>query len=58
LKGDGLEACHRLTISETTSSKKDMAQDLRLIFSDRVTVKFTTGTEVKTLSGRWCNACK
>ncbi|KAH9006029.1 hypothetical protein EDB84DRAFT_1447632 [Lactarius hengduanensis] len=35
-----------------------MTQDLRLIFGDRVVVKFTTGSEVKTLTGRWCNVCK
>ncbi|KAH9017917.1 hypothetical protein EDB84DRAFT_1442599, partial [Lactarius hengduanensis] len=56
-EGDGLEDRHRLTVTETINSKKDMTQDLRLIFGDRVVVKFMTGSEVKTLTGRWCNVC-
>ena len=58
LKSDGLEDQHRLTIGEAVVSKKDMAQDVLLIFSDRIAVKFTTDGNAKTLIGRWCGVCK
>jgi hypothetical protein len=47
-----------VTIAEPVNSKKDMSRDLLLIFTDSVIVKFTTGSEVKTVKGRWCNVCK
>jgi hypothetical protein len=47
-----------LTIPATTNSKKDMAQDVRLLFSDRVKVKFVKDGVVKNAEGRWCHTCR
>jgi hypothetical protein len=58
LKNDELEDQHRLTIGDAVVTKKDMAQDMLLIFSDRVSVKFTGEEKVRTLIGRWCGVCK
>jgi hypothetical protein len=41
------------------NSKKDMAKDIRLIFSDKVIVKFVKKDGVtEQVAGRWCNLCK
>ena len=49
---------HHLVIPAKISCKKDMARDVRLLFSDRIMVKFTRDGETKTLEGRWCTVCK
>jgi hypothetical protein len=40
-------------------NKKDMAKDIRLLFSDRIKVKFTKNKGETNLSmGRWCLPCR
>jgi len=58
MKDDGLEDHHCLTIPAKFNSKKDMAQDLLLLFTNRVEVKFVSGHKIKTLEGWWCNPCQ
>lgn len=56
---DGLEELHRLPVAVEVNSKKDMAKDVRLIFTDKVTVKFVRKNGItEQLKGRWCNVCK
>lgn len=43
---------------ETYKQKIDSTKDLLLIFTDRKTVKFTSGTTAKVETGRWCEICK
>ena len=43
---------------ETYKQKIDSTKDLLLIFTDRKTVKFTSGTMAKVETGRWCEICK
>jgi len=56
--------CHSLQdgqidIAEQSNIKADSSRDLLMIFSDRVTVKFSQkGGVTKTLKGRWCILCK
>lgn len=58
-KGDGLLDQHRGTIPSTVHTQKDQARDLRLIFTDRVTVKFISKDDsIETPTGRWCLVCK
>jgi len=59
IQDDGLQEIHRLPAAVEVPSKKEMARDIRLIFTDRVTVKFIKkdGT-VEHEVGRWCNLCK
>jgi len=58
-ESDGMDKRHNISIPVEVNTRKEKAKDLRLIFSDRVTVQFTTkeGT-VSTVEGRWCNPCK
>ena len=59
IKGDGLEECHQTSIPSVDLTQKDQARDLRLIFTDKVTVKFILkDNTVETPAGRWCNICK
>jgi len=59
MQGDGLEAHHQISIPSEVDMKKAMASDLRLIFSNRVTVHFNMKNgHVKVPVGRWCNVCK
>lgn len=59
MKGDGLQNHHRATIPSTVLMQKDQARDLRLIFTDKVTVKFVSkDNSVETPIGRWCLVCK
>ena len=56
--GGGLEECHHLSIPAITNVKKDIAQDVHLLFSDKVKVKFMTNGKVNTMEGWWCNTCR
>jgi hypothetical protein len=58
VKDDSVEDHNHLAIPAKFNCKKDMAQDVRLLFSDRVKVKFTKGSTTKTLEGRWCIICR
>jgi hypothetical protein len=59
LKSDnGLEDRHRPTIGDAIICKKDMAQDILLIFMDRVPVMLIIEGKGTALNGRWCNPCK
>ena len=59
IKGDGLKECHRIEVPFAVHTQKDQAKDLRLIFTDRIKVKFILkDTSVEELTGRWCNICK
>lgn len=59
LKSDnGLEDRHRPTIGDAIICKKDMAQDILLIFMDRVAVTLIIEGKGTNLNGRWCNPCK
>jgi hypothetical protein len=58
VKGNVVEDVTRLAIPGKFNCKKDMAQDVRLLFSDRMKVKFTKGGTTKTLEGRWCITCR
>jgi hypothetical protein len=59
MKGDGLEECHRIDAPFAVHTQKDQAKDLRLIFTDRIKVKFVMkDNSVETPTGRWCNICK
>jgi hypothetical protein len=41
------------------NSKKDMAKDILLIFTDKVDVKFIKKAGItEQLTGRWCNLCR
>ena len=55
---DGLEDCHCPTIGDAILCKKDMAQDILLIFTDRVPVTLIIEGKETDLNGRWCNPCK
>ena len=55
---DGLEDCHRPTIGDAIICKKDMAQDILLIFTDRVAVTLIIEGKGTNLNGQWCNPCK
>ena len=58
-KGDGIQDHHRGTIPSTVRTQKDQARDLRLIFTDKVTVKFISKDySIETPTGRWCLVCK
>jgi hypothetical protein len=58
MKDDGVEDHHRLAIPAKFNCKKDMARNMRLLFSDRMKVKFIQGGTAKTLEGRWCTTCR
>jgi hypothetical protein len=49
MKDDGVEDQHDLAIPAKFNCKKDMAQDMCLLFSDRIKVKFIKGSTTKTL---------
>jgi hypothetical protein len=58
-QNDGLEELHRIPVAVEIRSKKDMARDILLIFTDKVDVKFVKkdgATEEAT--GRWCTLCQ
>ncbi|KIK05364.1 hypothetical protein K443DRAFT_3861 [Laccaria amethystina LaAM-08-1] len=58
-EGDGLHDPHRILIPSMVQSKKDLARDVQLIFTDPIKVKVVLkDNRVETLSGRWCNICK
>ena len=58
-KGDGLQDHHQIYIPSEVHTQKDKARDLRLIFTDKITVKFIMNdNSVDTPTGRWCNICK
>jgi hypothetical protein len=40
IQSDGLEEIHRLPVAVEVNSKKEMARDIWLIFTNKVTVKF------------------
>jgi hypothetical protein len=43
----------------TLKVKTDSSKDIKLLFSDRVTVNFKKRDgSYETLKGRWCNTCK
>lgn len=42
MKGDGLEDSHRISIPSEAITQKDKARDLRLIFTNRITVKLSS----------------
>jgi len=56
VKNDSVE--NTLAIPAKFNSKKDMAQDVRLLFTDKVKVKFLKDGVAKTLEGRWCIPCR
>jgi len=58
-KYDGLKTHHRIPIDVEVSTQKEKAKDVRLIFTDLVSVKFTEkdGT-TSLLKGRWCMSCR
>jgi hypothetical protein len=59
IQNDGLEEIHRLPVAVETNSKKEMAGDIWLIFTDKVTVKFIKKDgKVEQIQGRWCSLCK
>jgi hypothetical protein len=58
MKDDGVEDHHHLAIPAKFNCKKDMARDVRLLFSDRMKVKFIKGGTTKTLEGWWCTICR
>lgn len=59
LKSDnGLEDRHCPTIGDAILCKKDMAQDILLIFTDRVPVTLIIEGKETDLNGRWCNPRK
>jgi hypothetical protein len=58
VKDDGVEDHHHIAIPTKFICKKDMAQDVRLIFSDKTEVKFIKDNTSKTLEGWWCNPCR
>ncbi|KAF9232797.1 hypothetical protein BU15DRAFT_31894, partial [Melanogaster broomeanus] len=56
---DGLEENHRADIPAMVIPKRQHAEDLLTIFSEKCTVKFChTDGRVETLKGRWCNECR
>ncbi|KAF8235080.1 hypothetical protein L208DRAFT_1139183, partial [Tricholoma matsutake] len=58
-KGDGLGEHHHIPIKAESPMKKEKANDLRLIFTDLVTVKFLRKNDtLETKRGRWCNTCR
>jgi hypothetical protein len=57
-KDGGIEGHHHLPIPAKYNCKKDMAQDVRLLFTDRVKVKFIRDGNANTLEGRWCKTCR
>jgi hypothetical protein len=59
LKGDGLGEHHNIPIEAESPTKKEKAKDLRLIFTDLVTVKFLRKNDTpETKRGWWCNTCR
>ena len=59
MKGDGLQDNHRINVPSEVLTQKDKARDLRLIFTDKITVKFVLkDNSVETPTRRWCNICK
>jgi len=56
---DGLESQHRMPIPAEVVTKKDMAKDICLIFTDHISVSFIQKdkTSVKAM-GRWCKLCR
>ncbi|KIJ89855.1 hypothetical protein K443DRAFT_36633, partial [Laccaria amethystina LaAM-08-1] len=57
-KGDGLQDHHHIAIPSEVYSNKEKARDIRLIYTDKIKVKFVKDDQVETPSGRWCNICK
>ncbi|KAF8231970.1 hypothetical protein L208DRAFT_1069017, partial [Tricholoma matsutake] len=58
-KGDGLDEHHHIPIEAKSPTKKEKAKDLRLIFTDLVTVKFLSKNDTpETKRGWWCNTCR
>ena len=49
MKSDGLEDRHHLEIPEAVVSKKDMAQDVLFMFTDKLVVTFTIEGKVEIL---------
>jgi hypothetical protein len=58
VKDNAVEDRHHPVIPAKFNCKKDMAQDVCLLFSDIIKVNFTQGSTTKTLEGRWCNTCR
>jgi len=53
MKDDGVENHCHLEILAKYNCKKNMAQDMCLLFNDRMKVKFIKGGTAKTLEGWW-----
>src|SRR6266481_3806434 len=58
-KNDGLETHHHITDEREVSTKKEMAKDLCLIFTDIISVQFIQKDGSSSLvKGCWCRPCR
>lgn len=58
-QNDGLRDQHRAAVPAEQRTKKALARDLLLVFSERVTVSFKTKGGLREMKeGRWCEVCR
>jgi len=58
-KGDRLHDHHHISSPLVVQSKKELARDIWLIFTDTMKVKFVLkDNRVEMPSRHWCNICK